>query len=363
MSEQTPPTDPQALVDWALEQSDIQDQQAKEQTKKNLHAILSAVPNFLSTFSRDELKGVVNAMGSLASPVKSAGSSIQQRWTQDAAKNNADAAMDNAKIAEKAYKASPTAKNTKKWLETQAWLKHEVDNYQAVIGQPYKKNLTFAPEVLAYIETKKNGSTAKAQQQVVANQETARENRRVSPVVQSTPEQAAAETARENRRAGSVPIGTGTPPPGKINADAAAIISGLKSSFPGLAPDVLASIASNISGGGGGSSTPTTQKSVQQFSGENIQALFNQVAPSVLGRMLDQKTIDQLGKELNAAAMKQPSITKTKISGGTSITETQAGFNESAYAQKTLQDTAEGQAFAADKVFRSAMQVLADRIG
>jgi hypothetical protein len=184
------------------------------------------------------------------------------------------------------------------------------------------------------------------------------------------------EVARSAGRAGlvapSITPGatgiTGPTGPAALSSDTAAIIKSLTDQ--GLTPSTAALIASmgngNTTGKTGGTSV-SIQKNVQKFGADDIEALFRQVAPAVLGRLLDQKQIDELGVQLNAEARKNPSVTKTvtKSGGKTSVSTTQseAGFNEQAYAQKTLQDTAEGQAFAADKVFRGAMQVLADRIG
>lgn len=318
---------PDELVEWAIEQSDIESQQEKQAKKAQLKILVDAIKVSGAAILnagvvQDLLTGLKN-IPAAAQGIGKAADAIQNQYTSDQAYYSTRAAMEAADKAEERYKNNPSAKNTKNWLVTQAEYKMEADNYLSVTGNPWRKNLTFAPEVLAYIDKQKN---KKATEEAAATQqalETARESRRVTPVM-STAAQTAAETRREDRRAVTATMG---PTPqvqnvttSNISPNDPRVLALTKNNLYTL-DEAIAKVAAqqaqiDIATGSGGGGTGT-QSSYRIFDAEQTAGFANTIAQNLLGRTLTAEELNNLTNTLNTQSKAKPTTVKTV--GGSAV--------------------------------------------
>lgn len=123
--------------------------------------------------------------------------------------------------------------------------------------------------------------------------------------------------------------------------------------------------------GASGQATSSTQIRYDRkiYSQEEFAPIANQVAQSLLGRMMSEDEIKRALAEVNkqSKANPQKTVTKTRYNAAGTSTKTSStttgGINAQDVLQSSLGETAESQAYTTNNVFNDAMRVLANRIG
>jgi uncharacterized protein involved in outer membrane biogenesis len=319
----TNPMTPEELVDWAIEQSNIQDEKEKAEKKRQFDLLVKSIPNFAATYTKDMAKGLFDAWSKTIPAIKSAGSAVKQQVLVSDAYNVTKRTEDNAKTYEDRYNNNPSAKNTKKWLETQADYKEETDRYLEITGTPWKKDLTFAPEVIAYIEkikTKDTSETAKVPTQDI---ETSRESRRLISQA-STAAQLQMETDRETRK-----VDTSQPLTPTIDGPAAQVLitaddprvqryvrTGLYTLQEAIQIVTGQQAVLDAAGAGGDGGGSTTQSSYKTFSTQQTESFANAIAQNLIGRALTPEELMRATDKLNIESKASPTVVKT-VGGST----------------------------------------------
>jgi len=317
------PMTPEELVDWAIEQSNIQDEKEKAEKRKQFDLLVKSIPNFAATYTKDMAKGLFDAWSKTIPAIKNTGSAVKQQVLVSDAYNVTKRTEENAKTYEDRYNNNPSAKNTKKWLETQADYKEETDRYLEITGTPWKKNLTFAPEVIAYIEKTKTKNVPEVVKVSAQDIETSKESRRLVSQP-STAAQLQMETDRETRRAGSsqpmTPRIDGPTTQTLITADDPRVQRYVRTGLYTLqeAIQIVTNQQAQLDAGSGdsGDGGSATQSSYRIFNTDQTQSFANAIAQNLIGRALTPEELMRATDQLNIESKASPTVVKT-VGGST----------------------------------------------